>query len=406
MHFRIICGLMLLLAYAVSSAQTVPEREMTFSAKQDGSVFADFSLEEGEAARIQFLDGAGKVLRPMSIKVEDHGDSYIAGRVSPGVVSTGVRLNFLPKRNPVSVPLFDLSGQDIMRMRLLVKANAGGDAATIAMSTETDITVVRQVGALAEEERRLAGEMVEILGGTFRMGDLRGEDTNELPVHSVTVSPFWIGKYEVTFSQWDGYVADICGGDSVCTTRRSPRDGGWGRGNRPVINVTWDEVQEFIVWLNAKTGGGYRLPSESEWEYAARAGSESLYTWGDEIGVNRANCDGCGSRWDLDRTAPVGSFPPNAWGLHDMHGNVREWVEDCWHSSYEVEDEGVLVLAPVDGSAWDNGSCELEGADFGSRVIRNGSWNSNPGTLRSAFRFREPEISRFVRLGFRLARDR
>ena len=373
MRFRIVCGLVLLLAHAAPGAQeTVPERVMTFSGK-GGSAFADFTLEEGEAALIQFLDEAGQVLHPLSIKVEDNGDSYIAGRVSPGA-----RLDFLPKRNPVSVPLFDLFGLQDMKLRLLVKANAGRGAATIAASTETDIAVVHLAG-------ELAGEMVEIPGGTFRMGDLSANSvgsSDELPVHGVTVPSFRMGKHEVTFSQWDACVAD--GGCSY-----SPGDSGFGRGNRPVINVSWDDIQEFIVWLNARTGGGYRLPTESEWEYAARAGSESLYTWGDEIGVNRANCRGCGGQWDArDRTAPVGSFPANAWGLHDVHGNVWEWVEDCVNNSYEG--------APDDGSAWLSGTCS-------GRVIRGGSWGRDPGQLRSSNRTGSNRSDRSVGLGFRLA---
>ena len=231
----------------------------------------------------------------------------------------------------------------------------------------------------------LAREMVEIPGGTFRMGDLSGGgDDDERPVHSVTVPSFWMGKHEVTFSQWDACVAD--GGCS-----RRPDDRGWGRGNRPVINVSWDDIQEFIAWLNGRTGGGYRLPTESEWEYAARAGSESKYSWGDEIGDSRANCDGCGSRWDDRRTAPVGSFPANAWGLHDVHGNVYEWVEDCWNDNYEG--------APGDGSAWLSGDCSR-------RVVRGGSWYYLPRYLRSSNRFRFNRSFRNFGLGFRLARDR
>ena len=157
--------------------------------------------------------------------------------------------------------------------------------------------------------RELSGEMVAIPAGTYRMGNLSGKGwDNEKPVHSVIVSDFKMGKYEVTLAQWDACVADgRCGG-------YSPGDEGWGRGSRPVINVSWDDAQAFIDWLNAETGGNFRLPTEAEWEYAARAGSTSKYSWGNSIGNNRANCDGCGSRWDDDRTAPVGSFSANAWG--------------------------------------------------------------------------------------------
>ena len=233
------------------------------------------------------------------------------------------------------------------------------------------------------EAEALAVEMVAIPGGRFRMGDLSGDGGDrESPVHIVTIAPFEMGKYEVTFSQWDACVAD-----GEC-----PRasDAGLGRGNRPVINVSWDDVQGFIAWLNTRTGGGYRLPTESEWEYAARAGSESKYSWGDSIGSNRANCgDDCGDRWE--NTAPVGSFASNAWGLHDMHGNVREWVEDCWHDSY--------VGAPGDGSAWRSGGCR-------QRVIRGGSWYYHARILRSAFRDRYTRSYRDYYLGFRLARDK
>ena len=215
-------------------------------------------------------------------------------------------------------------------------------------------------------ERQLAGEMVSIPAGSFRMGDLSGEGyDDEKPVRTVTVPAFRLGKHEVTFAQWDACVADGgCNG-------YPPDDWGWGRGDRPVINVSWDDVQLFIDWLNRKTGGNYRLPSEAEWEYAARAGSRTKYSWGDDIGNNRANCDGCGSQWDDKRTAPVGSFPANAWGLHDMHGNVQEWVQDCRNDSYEG--------APDDGSAWTSGDCS-------QRMIRGASWNSNPEHLRSANR--------------------
>ena len=258
--------------------------------------------------------------------------------------------------------------------------------------------------------RELAGEMVSIPGGSFRMGDLSGEgDDDELPVHRVTVRPFRLGKYEVTFAQWDACVADGgCNGysphdgfytdDDDFDIDKPYYDESWGRGNRPVFNASWDDVQSFIAWLNGRTGGNYRLPSEAEWEYAARAGSTTLYSWGDDIGSNRANCMndddkdsfGCGDSYGV--TAPVGSFPPNAWGLHDMHGNVYEWVQDCWHDSY--------AGAPTDGSAWESGDCD-------DRVIRGGFWNNKASALHSSHRaygFRTYRSSIFTG-GFRLAQD-
>ena len=237
-----------------------------------------------------------------------------------------------------------------------------------------------------------AGEMVVIPGGTFRMGDLSGAgQDNERPVRSVEVPSFRIGKYEVTFAQWDDCVA---GGG--CRGYR-PDDGGWGRDNRPVINVSWNDAQLFIDWLNDNTtGGGYRLPTEAEWEYAARADGATIYSWGNDIVGNKANCDGCRNRWDGDRTTPVGTFAANAWGLHDMAGNVFEWVEDCWHENYQG--------APVNGGAWTS-DCEDYNSYNSRRVLRGGSWYSYEVDLRSASRDGNTPGNRRNDLGFRLARD-
>ena len=144
-----------------------------------------------------------------------------------------------------------------------------------------------------------------------------------------------------------------------------------------------------MEWLSRETGQSYRLLSEAEWEYVARAGSETVYSWGNNIGSNRANCDGCGSQWDNDRTAPVGSFPANAFGVHDMHGNVYEIVEDCWHDNY--------VGAPTDGDAWLTAECY-------EHVIRGGSWFLYEPILRSSARW--PHLTGWGRrnLGFRVAR--
>ena len=156
-----------------------------------------------------------------------------------------------------------------------------------------------------------------------------------------------------------------------------------------MIRVSWDDAQRYVRWLSGKTGKSYRLPSESEWEYAARSGTETAYSWGDGIGHNRANCAGCGSRWDGGRTAPVGSFVSNGWGLHDMHGNVWEWVEDCSNVNYEG--------APRDGSAWRSGNCP-------ERVLRGGSWGNLPSILRAANRIRSTSDNRSGKGGFRVAR--
>jgi formylglycine-generating enzyme required for sulfatase activity len=233
-------------------------------------------------------------------------------------------------------------------------------------------------------------EMVVVPAGSFTMGAPLGEEgrfDREGPPRQVTVATFGAGKFEVTFQEWDACVS--AGG---CAANKNPSDHGWGRGRRPAINVSWDDITaEYLPWLSRKTGKTYRLLTEAEWEFAARAGKQTKYAWGDEIGTSRANCDGCGSEWDAKQTAPVGSFDANAFGLHDMHGNVWEWVEDCWHETY--------ADAPNDGSAWTSSCTEP------SRVLRGGSFRDNPLGLRSAYRTRiRPSVRIFNGSGFRVAR--
>ncbi len=213
----------------------------------------------------------------------------------------------------------------------------------------------------------LEPEMVVIPAGRFRMGCLsncrEAMMDHAKPVHEVTIASFALSKYEVTFEEYARFTA--------ATGRRPASDSGWGRGRRPVIEVSWEDAVAYTEWLSAHTGERYRLPSEAEWEYAARAGTTTKYSWGNEVGRGRANCDGCGSQWDNKKTAPVGSFSPNAWGLHDMHGNIWEWVQDCWHANYEG--------APADGSAWESDDCSV-------RVLRGGAWNFRPRNVRAAYR--------------------
>ena len=232
-------------------------------------------------------------------------------------------------------------------------------------------------------------EMAVIQGGRFRMGSDRGHFGREKPVHTVRVEAFELSKFEVTFEEYDRFTA--------ATGREWAEDEGWGRGRRPVINVSWEDAVAYTQWLSSKTGNRYRLPSEAEWEYAARAGKKNKkYSWGNEIGHNRANCRGCGSQWEL-QTAPVGSFAPNIWGLHDMHGNVAEWVQDCvnWKLSFGRA-EGYWG-APTDGSAWESGNCS-------EQVTRSGSFLLTAVNARSAYRQREKSTDTRRNLGFRVAR--
>ena len=266
----------------------------------------------------------------------------------------------------------------------------------------------RAVGAVFRDTLRSGGqgpEMVVLPTGRFRMGDLSGKGhENERPVRTVTISrPIAMGKYPVTFEEYDPFFSATGTGsrppygepgsifEVMGAWRPDDDDEGWGRGTRPVINVNQEDAKAYAVWLSEQTGKRYRLPSEAEWEYAARAGTTTEYSWGDEIGRNRANCNGCGSEWDNKKTAPVGSFAANAFGLHDMHGNVLEQVEDCWHDNYEG--------APSDGSAWTTGGDDL------LAVLRGGSWCNDPRDLRSAYRARTPLTYRSYHFGFRVVQD-
>ena len=235
-------------------------------------------------------------------------------------------------------------------------------------------------------------EIVVVPSGEFMMGSPdsepeRGEE--EGPVHRVTIpAAFAVGKYEVTFEEWDACVS--AGGCS-----HKPEDKGWGRGRLPVITVSWDDAQEYVSWLSKKTGKTYRLLSEAEWEYVARAGTTTPFHTGEQISTSQANFDG---DWTYNgsskgenrkRTIPVGSFGANQFGLHDVHGNVWEWVQDCGNTSYKG--------APSDGSAWTTGDCE-------ERVLRGGSWFSGPRVLRSSIRIRNGTGKRNYIYGFRVAR--
>lgn len=226
-------------------------------------------------------------------------------------------------------------------------------------------------------------EMVVVPAGSFLMGapetELYSQD-EERPVRRVTIDrPFAVGVYEVTFAEWDA-----CAEDGGCDGFRID-DLGWGRGRRPVINLSWKFAQAYLAWLSEKTGESYRLLSEAEWEYAARAWTQTAYSFGDSILPSQANYWGSGWR----RTLPVGSFEPNGFGLFDMHGNASEWVQDCWQPNYEG--------APTDGSAWENEPCA-------KRVERGGSHDSGGLAIRAASRFGWPVRIVPTGVGFRVAK--
>lgn len=228
-------------------------------------------------------------------------------------------------------------------------------------------------------------KMVTIPAGSFLMGSSKKDpeaQSYEMPQHMVTFNrPFEIGKFNVTFDEYDTFA--------IATGRTLPDDEGWGRKDRPVINVSWHDAVAYTEWLSKKTGNHFRLPTEAEWEYAARGGTNTRYWWGDKIGKGNANCKGCGSKWDYKQTAPVSSFKRNKWGLYNVHGDVWEWVLDRAHDSYQH--------APEDGTAW------VEG-DSPYRVLRGGSWFDLPEYARSAFRHGADPGFRGKVVGFRVVR--
>ncbi len=242
-------------------------------------------------------------------------------------------------------------------------------------------------------------EMVVVPQGSFAMGspakkrealnsELGEFFANEGPRKVVTIAkPFAVGVFEVTWAQWGECVAEgACNGAAPEATGG---DNGWGKGKHPVIEVSWHHAKTYTAWLSEKTGYKYRLLTEAEWEYAARAKSQTNFSWGEKVDRAKANCNGCGSKWDNHQTAEVGEFPPNDFGIYDMHGNVAEWVEDCWEDSYES--------LPSDGSARTKDKCLL-------RVVRGGAWNLRPMYLRSAARDCYHPGDQLNTVGFRVAR--
>lgn len=226
-------------------------------------------------------------------------------------------------------------------------------------------------------------QLVIIPPGSFRMGN-DGPHKYERPAHTVTFDKAYaIGIYEVTFDEWRAcFDAGGCGTEM-------PDDHGWGKGTRPIMNITWADAAAYTKWLSEKTGATYRLPTEAEWEYAARADTQTEFWWGDEVGVGKANCRNCAPTIS-HQTEPVDSFAPNPWGLYNVHGNVWEWVQDCWNPNHEG--------APGDGSARLEGDCR-------QRVMRSGSWYYFSKNIRSAWRFKNDARVKSYGIGLRVVRE-
>ena len=298
-------------------------------------------------------------------------DLVIAAGLDPERDLVGASLRELDFRNEdlqgFDFSETDLTGADFRRAKL-----------DRAVFRDAELTgVIGLIGARFRDSV-IAPEMIIVPPGTFQMGSGADEGFDqERPRHLVTIErPFAVGRFPVTLTEWD--VAIRSGGLST-----RPADQGWGRGRRPVINVSWEDARAYVAWLARETGRQYRLLSEAEWEYCCRAGTTTAFSFGSKITKKHA-------QFAATQTQETGYFPPNAWGLHDMHGNVWEWCEDNWHANYNGD-------PAADGSVW-------QGGDTSARALRGGSWDHLPQFLRSDNRNWSQPVNRSSIVGFRVAR--
>jgi formylglycine-generating enzyme required for sulfatase activity/class 3 adenylate cyclase len=229
--------------------------------------------------------------------------------------------------------------------------------------------------ATAPIATQLIPEMVSVPGGTFAMGS--DDDSSEKPIHRVTIKSFAISKFPITVREWN-----------ACVAAKSCSYTPTGKDDAPVTNLSWTDAQQFVGWLSNVTQKPFRLPTEAEWEYAARGGTRSKFWWGDQLQVAMANCKGCNEPYETSQPLKVGSFRPNPFGLYDMGGNIHQWVADCWHKNYQG--------APSDGSAWIDNDCS-------SHVIRSGSWKNDPSYVRPSSRDHYDSSVRYPTHGLRVA---
>ncbi|THC45285.1 hypothetical protein C2862_05765 [Massilia sp. Mn16-1_5] len=245
--------------------------------------------------------------------------------------------------------------------------------------------------AIAAARARASGEirdcqscpvLVSLPAGTFTMGS-NASDPSERPAHQVVIdAPFAIGKYEVTVQEWNACVT----ANGCARVAQAPDAGP----TSPMRDVSWEDAQQYVKWIGLVSGKPYRLPTEAEWEFAARGGAATPYWWGDKMATGKANCKDCGQPWHADRPLNVGSFPANGFGLHDTSGSVWEWVADCWHNNFKG--------APNDGASWEEPGCRV-------RVIRGGSWREGAAYMVASTRFKYDAGVRQSQNGFRVARS-
>jgi formylglycine-generating enzyme required for sulfatase activity len=272
----------------------------------------------------------------------------------------------------------------------------GGESAPAASSSEpaasTAAQTAVQVAPPQAERLRIfrdplaiggdGPEMVMLPGGSFLMGaKFFSGDASELPQHERQVAPFAISRYEVTVDEYKQFAE--------ATKRKMPRSSGLDVKNTPVVFVSWEDAQAYVRWLSKQTGNKYRLPSEAQWEYAARAGTESPYWWGTDVGEDNAHCFDCKTGLNPRQATRVGRFKANAFELFDTSGNVMEWTRDCFHKNYKG--------APEDDSVWEGGDCDM-------RVTRGGAYGNTSKSLRNAARARRPSAKGNDETGIRLTR--
>ena len=284
-------------------------------------------------------------------------------------------------------PWFRVSTEEIRIGYMMQNALRSVDEAGVAAGLPSGAGAVQQASLIqvvegeAFQDCDFCPEMLLLPGGSFTMGSNAG-DMSERPAHRVTFEKgFALGKFEVTVAEWLACVED--GGCS-----HAPKDVDAPE-RTAMRNVSWQDAQQYVAWLSRKTGRIYRLPSEAEWEYAARAGSQQAFWWGDEAGGDHANCKGCGGDWNKKTPAPIGSYDANGFGFHDMNGGVAEWTGDCWFRTHKD--------APSDGAVREEVGCS-------ERVLRGGSWRDGADAIRATSRQPYEDNLPYVVNGFRVAR--
>lgn len=287
----------------------------------------------------------------------------LAGRPGSPAVDTGT-----PQPLPAAVP-------EPVEKPKGTTTEATATAPIASPESAKESTSPTPVTAPILPELPLIPEMVSISGGTFAMGS--DDDPSEKPIHRVTIKSFAISKFPITVREWN-----------ACVAAKSCSYAPTGRDDAPVTNLSWTDTQEFLEWLSKVAQKPFRLPTEAEWEYAARGGTRSKFWWGDQLQVAMANCKGCNEPYETSQPLKVGSFKPNPFGLYDMGGNIHQWVADCWHENYQG--------APSDGSAWVENDCL-------SRVIRSGSWKNDPSYVRPSNRDHYDATVRYPTHGLRVA---